>query len=159
MDIRTFEDLLSWVAPNIQKSSLRRSTATPAERLSCTDWIILSSLRHQKTTGHKIVFFFFIGVLIVRAAAKFLLLLSSCYCCWWLNFVLPLRKLLLTSIRLIKLSLKKKISFHIVRKSWINFTWRLVVGRHVEKMAVFHSAEKSVQIELSDKIFLSACAV
>ena len=31
MDTRTFEDLLSWIAPIIQKSSLRRSTATPAE--------------------------------------------------------------------------------------------------------------------------------
>ena len=36
MDIRTFEDLLSWVDPIIQKSSLRRSTATPAERLCVT---------------------------------------------------------------------------------------------------------------------------
>ena len=36
MDTRTFEDLLSWIAPIIQKSSLRRSTATPAERLSVT---------------------------------------------------------------------------------------------------------------------------
>ena len=159
MIIRTFEDLLSWVAPIIQKSSLRRSTATPAERLSCTDWIILSSLKHQKTTGHKIIFFFFIGVLIVRPAAKFLLLLSSCYCCWWLNFLLPQRKLLLTSIRLTKLSLKKEISFHIVRKSSINFKWRLFVGSHVEEKAVFHSAEKSEQIDHSAKIFLSACAV
>ena len=33
MDTRTFEDLLSWVAPVIQMSSLQRSTATPAERL------------------------------------------------------------------------------------------------------------------------------
>ena len=158
MDTRTFKDLLSWVAPVIQKSSLRRSTATPVERLSCTDLIILSLLKHQKTIDHKTIFFF-IDVLIVSAAAKLLPLFSPCCCCWWLKLLLPLRKLLLTSIRLIKLSLKKKISFHIVRKSWINFTWRLVVGRHVEKMAVFHSAEKSVQIELSDKIFLSACAV
>ena len=152
MDTRTFKDLLSWVAPVIQKSSLRRSTATPVERLSCTDLIILSLLKHQKTIDHKTIFFF-IDVLIVSAAAKFLPLFSPCCCCWWLKLLLPLRKLLLTSIRLIKLSLKKKISFHIIRKSWINFTWRLVVGRHVEKMAVFHSAEKS------DKIFLSACAV
>ena len=36
MDTRTFEDLLSWIAPIIQKSSLRISTATPAERLSVT---------------------------------------------------------------------------------------------------------------------------
>ena len=36
IDTRTFEDLLSWVAPIIQKSSLRRSTATPAERLCVT---------------------------------------------------------------------------------------------------------------------------
>ena len=36
MDTRTFEDLLSCVAPIIQKSSLRRSTATPAERLCVT---------------------------------------------------------------------------------------------------------------------------
>ena len=36
MDTRTFEDLLSWVAPIIQKSSLRRSTTTPAERLCVT---------------------------------------------------------------------------------------------------------------------------
>ena len=36
MDTRTFEDLLSWIAPILQKSSLRRSTATPVERLSVT---------------------------------------------------------------------------------------------------------------------------
>ena len=57
MDTRTFEDLLSWIAPIIQKSSLRRSTAT---------------------------------------------------------------------------SLWKKSPYNIVRKSWINFSWRLVVGTHVE---------------------------
>ena len=36
MYTRTFEDLLSWIAPIIQKSSLRRSAATHAERLSVT---------------------------------------------------------------------------------------------------------------------------
>ena len=36
MDTRTFEDFLSWVAPIIQKFSLRRSTATPAEKLCVT---------------------------------------------------------------------------------------------------------------------------
>ena len=132
MDTRTFKDLLSWVAPVIQKSSLRRSTATPVERLSCTDLIILSLLKHQKTIDHKTIFFF-IDVLIVSAAAKFLPLFSPCCCCWWLKLLLPLRKLLLTSIRLIKLSLKKKISYNIARKSCINFTWRLVVGSHVKK--------------------------
>ena len=33
MDPATFELLLSWVAPRIQKSSKRRPTATPDERL------------------------------------------------------------------------------------------------------------------------------
>ena len=118
MDTRTFEDFLSWVAPVIQKFSSRRSTANPAERLSCTDWISLGLLKHQKTIDRK-TFFFFITVLIVRAAAKFLLLFSSCrkiltpvlflllLLCF--NFLLPTRKLQLISIRLIKLSLKKKI--------------------------------------------------
>ena len=132
MDTRTFKDLLSWVAPVIQKSSLRRSTATPVERLSCTDLIILSLLKHQKTIDHKTIFFF-IDVLIVSAAAKFLPLFSPCCCCWWLKLLLPLRKLLLTSIRLIKLSLKKKISHNIVRKSWKNLMWYLVVASIVEK--------------------------
>ena len=132
MDTRTFKDLLSWVAPVIQKSSLRRSTATPVERLSCTDLIILSLLKNQKTIDHKTIFFF-IDVLIVSAAAKFLPLFSPCCCCWWLKLLLPLRKLLLTSIRLIKLSLKKKISYNIVRKSWKNLMWYLVVASIVEK--------------------------
>ena len=132
MDTRTFKDLLSWVAPVIQKSSLRRSTATPVERLSCTDLIILSLLKHQKTIDHKTIFFF-IDVLIVSAAAKFLPLFSPCCCCWWLKLLLPLRKLLLTSIRLIKLSLKKKISYNIARKSWKNLMWYLVVASIVEK--------------------------
>ena len=132
MDTRTFKDLLSWVAPVIRKSSLRRSTATPVERLSCTDLIILSLLKHQKTIDHKTIFFF-IDVLIVSAAAKFLPLFSPCCCCWWLKLLLPLRKLLLTSIRLIKLSLKKKISYNIVRKSWKNLMWYLVVASIVEK--------------------------
>ena len=132
MDTRTFKDLLSWVAPVIQKSSLRRSTATPVERLSCTDLIILSLLKHQKTIDHKTIFFF-IDVLIVSAAAKFLPLFSPCCCCWWLKLLLPLRKLLLTSIRLIKLSLKKKISYNIVRKAWKNLMWYLVVASIVEK--------------------------
>ena len=77
-----------------------------------------------KTIGHKTISFF-IGVLVVRAATKFFL--RFCSCC-----VLVLRKLLLTPIRLVKVSLKKKIAYDIVRKSWINFTWHLVVGSHVE---------------------------
>ena len=85
-----------------------------------------------KTIGHKTISFFFIDVLVVRAAAKFFLLFCSCSCCWCLNFMLLLRKLLLTPIRLVKLSLKKKIAYDIVRKSWINSTWRLVDGSHVE---------------------------
>ena len=52
MNIRTFEDFLSWIAPIIQKSSLQRSSATPAERLHRTDWIILSLPKHQKTIDH-----------------------------------------------------------------------------------------------------------
>ena len=36
MDTRTFKDLRSWVAPIIQKSSLQRSTAIPAEKLYVT---------------------------------------------------------------------------------------------------------------------------
>ena len=36
MDTKSFEELLSWVAPFIQKSSLRRSTATVKERLCVT---------------------------------------------------------------------------------------------------------------------------
>ena len=83
----------------------------------------------KKTIDHKTIFFFN-DVLIVRVAAKFLLLSSSYSCCWWLNFLLPLRKLLLTSVRLIKLQLKKK---NIVRKSWIRFTWHLFVGSRGEK--------------------------
>ena len=50
MDIRTFEDLLSWVDPIIQKSSLRRSTATPAERL-CVTLRYLATGDSQTTTG------------------------------------------------------------------------------------------------------------
>ena len=80
-NIRAFEDFLFGVAPIIQKSSLQRSTATPAERLYCTDWIILILPKHQKTIDHKTIFFFFIGVPIVRAAAEFLLLPFSCCCC------------------------------------------------------------------------------
>ena len=137
MDTWTFEDLRSWVASFVQKSSLRRSTATPAERLSCADWIILSLLKHQETIDHK--FFSLIGILIVRVAAKFLLLFNSCCCWWWLNLWLPLRKLLLTSIRLIKLSLKKKISYDIVRKLRTSFTWRLVVKNHVEKSCSYEN--------------------
>ena len=87
-------------------------------------------LKHQKTIDHKTSS----SLLLSSAAAKFLF--SSCCCCC-LNFMLLLRKLLLTPIRLIKLSLKKKIPYNIVRKSWINFTWYLVVGSlvgsHVEK--------------------------
>ena len=47
---------------------------------------------------------------------------------WWLNFMFLLRKLLL-NVRLIKLSLKNKIPYNIVRKSWINFTCFHVVSR------------------------------
>ena len=36
MDTKSFQKLLSWVVPFIQKSSLRRSTATVQERLSVT---------------------------------------------------------------------------------------------------------------------------
>ena len=32
MDVKSFEELLSWVAPFIQKSSLRRSTESVQER-------------------------------------------------------------------------------------------------------------------------------
>ena len=60
------------------------------------------------------------------AAAKFCLLFTSCCCCCCLNFMLLLRKLLLTPIRLIKLFLKMKIPYNIVRKSWIDFMWLLV---------------------------------
>ena len=48
-------------------------------------------------------------------------------------YMLLMRKLLRTPIRLIKLSFKKKIPYSTVRKSWINFTSRLVAGSHVEK--------------------------
>ena len=41
----TFEALLSWVAPYIKKSSLRRKVASPAERLSVT-------LRYLKADFH-----------------------------------------------------------------------------------------------------------
>ena len=136
MDTRTFEDFLSWVAPVIQEFSSRRSTANPAERLSCTDWISLGLLKHQKTIDHK-TFFFFITVLIVRAAAKFLLLFSICHkivtpvlfllflLC--LNFLLPMKKLLSFSIRLIKLVEKENFlkhrqkildKFHVAPRCW-----------------------------------------
>ena len=36
IDTRTLEDLLSWVAPIVQKSALHRSTTTPAKRLCVT---------------------------------------------------------------------------------------------------------------------------
>ena len=42
MDSTTFELLFSWVGPLIKKSCLRRSVASPAERLSVT-------LRHLVT--------------------------------------------------------------------------------------------------------------
>ena len=32
-----------------------------------------------------------------------------------------------------KTAFEKEIPYNIVRKSWINFTWRLVAGSHVEK--------------------------
>ena len=137
MDTRTFEDLLSWAAPIIQKSFLWRSTVNPAKRLRCTDWISLSLLKHQKTIGHKTFFFFFIAVLIVGAAAKFLLLFSICHkivtpvlfllflLC--LNFLLPMKKLLSLSIRLIKLVEKENFlkhrqkildKFHVAPRCW-----------------------------------------
>ena len=36
VDRRTFEDLLSWIDPIVQKSFLRRSNATPVEGLCVT---------------------------------------------------------------------------------------------------------------------------
>ena len=36
IDTGTLEDLLSWVAPIVQKSALHRSTTTPAKRLCVT---------------------------------------------------------------------------------------------------------------------------
>ena len=155
MDTWTFEDLRSWVASIVQKSSLRRSTATPAGRLSCADWIILSLLKHQETIDHKTIFFFLIGILIVRVAAKFLLLFNSCCCWWWLNLLLPLRKLLLTSIKLIKLSLKKKISYDIVRKSRTNFVFKLQM--HSQKIfRIFSLLGISSWME-NDLKFISFC--
>ena len=50
MDTRTFEDFLSWVAPIIQKFSLRRSTATPAEKLCVTLWYLATG-DSQTTIG------------------------------------------------------------------------------------------------------------
>ena len=47
MDTKSFEELLSWVAPFIQKSSLRRLTATLQERLCVT-------LRYLCTGGSQI---------------------------------------------------------------------------------------------------------
>ena len=60
--------------------------------------------------------------------------------------------------------MKKKIPYSIVRKSWISFTWRLVVGSHVEKscwyknkiwLAIKISAEKIHQRKLKFFNFFS----
>ena len=48
--LRTFEHLLSWVAPVIQKTSLWRSAATPAERL-CVTLRYLTTGDSQTTIG------------------------------------------------------------------------------------------------------------
>ena len=60
--LRTFEHLLSWVAPVIQKTSLWRSAATPAERLCVTlrylttgDSTIGTSFRISPTTMGRII--------------------------------------------------------------------------------------------------------
>ena len=50
MDTKSFEELLSWVAPFIQKSSLRRLTATLQERL-CVTLHYLCTGGSQITTG------------------------------------------------------------------------------------------------------------
>ena len=64
MDARRFEDLLSWLAPIIQRSSLRRSTTTPAERLFVTlrylatgdsQTTIVTSYRISPTTMGRII--------------------------------------------------------------------------------------------------------
>ena len=46
MDTRKFEDLLSWIAPIVQKSFLRRSNATPVEGLRVT-LLYLATLKQQ----------------------------------------------------------------------------------------------------------------
>ena len=46
VDRRTFEDLLSWIDPIVQKSFLRRSNATPAEGL-CVTLLYLATLKQQ----------------------------------------------------------------------------------------------------------------
>ena len=48
--LRAFEHLLSWVAPVIQKTSLWRSAATPAEGL-CVTLRYLTTGDSQTTTG------------------------------------------------------------------------------------------------------------
>ena len=50
IDIRTFEDLLSWVASIVQKCSLQRSNATPEERI-CVTLRYLATGDSQTTTG------------------------------------------------------------------------------------------------------------
>ena len=44
VDRRTFEDLLSWIDPIVQKSFLRRSNATPVEGL-CVTLLYLATLK------------------------------------------------------------------------------------------------------------------
>ena len=46
VDRRTFEDLLSWIDPIVQKSFLRRSNATPVEGL-CVTLLYLATLKQQ----------------------------------------------------------------------------------------------------------------
>ena len=46
VDRRTFEDLLSWIDPIVQKSFLRRSNATPVEGL-CVTLLYLATLKQR----------------------------------------------------------------------------------------------------------------
>ena len=50
VDRRTFEDLLSWIDPIVQKSFLRRSNATPVEGL-CVTLLNLATGDSQTITG------------------------------------------------------------------------------------------------------------
>ena len=50
VDRRTFEDLLSWIDPIVQKSFLRRSNATPVEGL-CVTLLYLATGDSQTIIG------------------------------------------------------------------------------------------------------------